>query len=1212
MSMPCAVRRLLFTLLLLALVSAILPEPNRAQAGGFVGRVTHIVTGEPIAGALLSAKEQTALSDEQGWYILLLPPGRHDVRAQAPGYIGMSHTLQPVATGLTVLDFAVIPREPDAEMSRLIEERLEQHGQALSPDLEAHILHDGQVLPSGMTSVPRTVRLLVRENPAIIDSPPVEVIVLDFEEYLKGVVPIEMSPAWHPEALKAQAVAARSYATASMGKHWAESADVCSSVHCQAWRPTHYDTTDTAVEATRGVAATYQGSIIWAFFHGHCDGHTRNSEDVWGGVLPYARSVPCSCGYTTLYGHGVGMCQRGARAMANAGATYDQILKHYYTGIELLVPQRGTLSDARVEPAGGDQGTWFVYRVRYYDSTGAPPPIADVIINGRAETLRRESGDASVGWTYAYTGTLPAGEHSYRFLFDDGRGHVVAAPASGAYGGPTVASSGAPPEETLRRNLTFATAQDWATGALDGLTVVAEATDALALAPGRTQGSYTSAILTPGAPFVAYGLLWQAETPGATTVRIEARASLDGVVWDAWRTLEGEAYLPGADALQSAPLVFGEARYLQFRAHLSAPSAAERPLLRHLRIVCLDTRQGPSSAQWEPPAQGEGGGLVVISRAQWGANESWMTWPPEYRTVRAIVLHHTATGDGGLDPAAVVRAIYYYHAIERGWGDIGYNYLVDAHGRIYEGRAGGPGVVGAHAGIYNWGSVGIGMIGDFQQNPAPQALYSAVTDLTAQQCTLHGIDPLGQTLLIDALVPTILGHRDVAATLCPGQHFYALMGAVRADTLAKMTTPPPTVALAWPAGGQHVRGVIAPEVVSAGIVTRLAYYVDGALRAEGGAGLAWKWNTTLESEGQHTFRVVAENAGGSAEDSVTVLVDNTPPQGLVSAPVWTNALSVPIAITATDALSMALSSGWSWEGEHLPHWSAASDRFQVVSDSAASGGRALRFLAGREDEWGVAYGPYTCDLPPGQGYQVAFSFRTDPYGAAIGLATADLVADQGSIRYAERPIAGDDFASGGYQEFILELDYTQEAPSCSVAGQNAGLEFRTWFSGAGSLWLDRVRVWTAPQPLAGTLWWDAPAAEGLAQVTVRLLDGAGNPADHELDIGIDRTPPVWAQADGSGYWVRDRLAGLDVGQAAWAHSLDDGATWGAWQPLVVDGVIGVHSAALFYADAPAQGLVRYRAVDLAGNESVSPALLAGVPPTTRGPDRLTFLPVALR
>ncbi len=151
------------------------------------------------------------------------------------------------------------------------------------------------------------------------------------DEYLKGVVPREVGYTWPAEALKAQAVAARCYASTHINRHNSIGGDVCNTVHCQAWSPAHYGTTDAAVDATSGEVVRYDGAIISAFFFGHCDGNTRNSEDVWVEALPYCRSVPCECGYTTMYGHGVGMCQRGAQAMAERGADYHEILSHYYT-----------------------------------------------------------------------------------------------------------------------------------------------------------------------------------------------------------------------------------------------------------------------------------------------------------------------------------------------------------------------------------------------------------------------------------------------------------------------------------------------------------------------------------------------------------------------------------------------------------------------------------------------------------------------------------------------------------------------------------------------------------------------------------------------------------------------------------------------------------------------------------------------------------------
>ena len=1201
-----ALLRMVGTLVVGSVARALLPEPVRAQTTGFVGRVTHLVTGEPIADALISAGDRHALTDDQGWYVLVAPPGRYTVQAQAPDYIGMSHTLQPVTVALTNLDFGMIPSDPDPTMSREIDAQLMTHSQEVSPELVAQIMDDDEgVIASSFTSVPRTVRVLVRENPAIIDSPPVEIIELDFEEYLKGVVPWEMPPSWPTEALRAQAVAARSYATTNMRKHLAEGANVCSSVHCQVWKPTHYETTNQAVDATRGVAATYNGSIIYAFFHAHCGGHTENSEDVWVSALPYCRGVPCICGKATRWGHGVGMCQHGARAMALEGATHSQILAHYYQGTGLLAPQRGVLSGGNVAPTSGDRATTFVYKVHYYSDMGTPPPIANVIIDGRAETMRRESGSASTGWTYVYATTLPAGEHTYRFRFDDGHGHIAAEPAAGTYAGPTVSAAGSAPAPTLRPDITFATATDWQSGTLDGLAVVPE-TGALALASGRQQGNYTSPTLSPGALFVAYGLLWQRRTPGSSTISLQARTSADGAHWGSWRTLDGEDYVPGTRDLQSSPLAFGEARHIQFRATLTAGGSGQQPELRHLRLVFLDTREGPSSLDWDEPTIEASGQPAIISRAQWGANESWMTWPPEYRDIRALIVHHTVTSDGGVNPAAVVRAIYKYHAIDREWGDIGYNFLIDKDGRIYEGRYGGNRVVGRHASIYSTGSVGIAMIGNFHDNHVPPAMYNTLTTLTAYQCILHSLDPLGQTYLINRIVPTILGHRDVGNTLCPGQHAYALMGSIRSDTKTKMAPPPPTVSLSSPVANQLVRGVIKPSVSTGGIVTRMEYYVDNVLQAVGGSGLVWKWNTALQGDGARTLRVVAENAGGRASASVTVQVDNTPPSGTVSAPAWTSAWQVPISVASADAVSMGLSNGWAWEAEDL-HYQGPG---QIVWDPAASGNRALRHLAGAGP--GVSYGPYICQLPSGHNYHVVFSLRTNQNTSSAGMATLDVADGAGGVTYAVQAIAGDDFGSGAYQEFVLGLAYPNQAASCSPGGPGKGLEFRTWFSGAGNLWLDRVQVFTAPQPLADTLWCHLDSTEGQRQVVVRLVDAAGNATNYPLTIGVDRTAPEWAQADGSGWWVRDRLSGLDVNQIAWSQSHDGGHTWGAWQTLSSVKTMGIRMAVLLYTNAPTGSHVRYRARDIAGNESISPALPTGIAPTLGSPEQVTFVPLARR
>jgi stage II sporulation protein D len=118
--------------------------------------------------------------------------------------------------------------------------------------------------------------------------------ILPLEEYLLGVVPNEMPAAWPLDALKAQALAARSYAVRQQNRHGQDGFDLCSTVHCQAYhaKGSEHPRSTQAVTATSGMVITYGGAVIDAVYHAHAGGHTRDSENVWGGVAPYLRGVP--------------------------------------------------------------------------------------------------------------------------------------------------------------------------------------------------------------------------------------------------------------------------------------------------------------------------------------------------------------------------------------------------------------------------------------------------------------------------------------------------------------------------------------------------------------------------------------------------------------------------------------------------------------------------------------------------------------------------------------------------------------------------------------------------------------------------------------------------------------------------------------------------------------------------------------------------------
>jgi len=166
---------------------------------------------------------------------------------------------------------------------------------------------------------------------------------LHMETYLRGVVPAEMPALWPMEALKAQAIAARTYATYAIAHpHYdnvedpARGADICTTTKTHVYNPTkiHFRT-DAAITATANVLIRYDGAVVQAFYSANCGGYTKNNEQVWGSPpRPYLVPTPCiNAGQKN--GHGVGMCQWGARDTAIEGDTYVQILQHYYSGVTL-------------------------------------------------------------------------------------------------------------------------------------------------------------------------------------------------------------------------------------------------------------------------------------------------------------------------------------------------------------------------------------------------------------------------------------------------------------------------------------------------------------------------------------------------------------------------------------------------------------------------------------------------------------------------------------------------------------------------------------------------------------------------------------------------------------------------------------------------------------------------------------------------------------
>lgn len=159
---------------------------------------------------------------------------------------------------------------------------------------------------------------------------------VNLEDYIRGVVPAEMPSSWELEALKAQAIAARSYALANLGKRASLGFDLKDTPEDQAYGGASAETkkTNSAVDDTSGLVLTYNYKVISAYYSASAGGQTINAKEVWGQNLPYIRSVPSYDANVKKNGHGIGMSQHGANNLAKTGYNAYQILQYFYKNVK--------------------------------------------------------------------------------------------------------------------------------------------------------------------------------------------------------------------------------------------------------------------------------------------------------------------------------------------------------------------------------------------------------------------------------------------------------------------------------------------------------------------------------------------------------------------------------------------------------------------------------------------------------------------------------------------------------------------------------------------------------------------------------------------------------------------------------------------------------------------------------------------------------------
>ncbi len=234
----------------------------------------------------------------------------------------------------------------------------------------------------------------------------------------------------------------------------------------------------------------------------------------------------------------------------------------------------------------------------------------------------------------------------------------------------------------------------------------------------------------------------------------------------------------------------------------------------------------------------------IYSRAQWGANERLRDRSaPSYGTVKAGFIHHTVNANtySSAQVPALLRGIYAYHTQSRGWRDIGYNYLVDRFGRIWEGRYGGVdrAVVGAHTLGYNEVSFAVSAIGNYDIAGPPNEVLNAYARLLAWKLSLYDIAANAPRVRVKKRwLPAISGHRDVGSTACPGRYLYAKVPAVRTAARSLQDRAQATaITQRWKAIGGYrsvVRGPKGPEYSVAG--GRARHFKKGRIYAKYGVG----------------------------------------------------------------------------------------------------------------------------------------------------------------------------------------------------------------------------------------------------------------------------------------------------------------------------------------------------------------------------------------
>ena len=333
---------------------------------------------------------------------------------------------------------------------------------------------------------------------------------------------------------------------------------------------------------------------------------------------------------------------------------------------------------------------------------------------------------------------------------------------------------------------------------------------------------YVSPPLNAPTRFNLVGFRWRGSGEDA---HLRVRVKRDGGRWTRWQELQtGSDEGPDRDRGEpvrrgvSSPAWAGHADWIQYRSERRLPgarlhfvnttgtaTAADRRLTAFRRTV----NAGVTALIKPAAAQAAEAQPAMVSRDGWGAQDCKPRSSPDYGEVKAAFVHHTVNLNdySREEAAAVVLGICRYHRNSNGWNDVGYNFLVDKYGTIYEGRAGGADqpIVGAQAQGFNSVSTGIANVGTFEGVPQSEEAMNAMARLIRWKLPLHGAPTAGNVTVTSAggesnrfgagaqvTLNRISGHRDGNNTSCPGAALYAQLPDLRRRVGSVQPTTPGT------------------------------------------------------------------------------------------------------------------------------------------------------------------------------------------------------------------------------------------------------------------------------------------------------------------------------------------------------------------------------------------------------------------------------------